>query len=450
MTNTFTRVGAGLAVLAAAMIGTASSASAQAAPPTGFGGHVVGDTVSFDEARSEGLITDDYVKLAKRVCPTYAMIPSNISQSTDAESALPVLGPNPYASATARVDHFVEDAPGRSWAACTPVTGWEFQVGTGRTSAGGVSRVATPEPLVWFDNGDGTVTLSNRIFTRAAVYDMQGVAVIRLTPAQRAMAAAGTLNASEVNRSDPGFGTLRCGTDRTGGDNLKRIEGASDGKVYCYAYNSPQKPAKLTVRLVKTPESVCRPTSADNTFPYTGSGNLVNGGSASWDMVPATCGSDASSTEVFPQLPPGNYDVAPKLPLPGNWTLVSVECVDDGTTTEHGDIVGTPAVNVDVDLAAGDAVTCTFVVTNAVISTTTTAGPTTTGGSSTTAAETSSSVAGTSVVPTTNTVLGTTVSPNTLPRTGGGESNPPLATAGAVMALLGAGLVLTTRRFARR
>jgi LPXTG-motif cell wall-anchored protein len=449
MTKTLNRVAAGIAALAAAVIGNASVASAQTAPPAGTGGHVVGDTISFDEALSSGLITSDYVKLAKRVCPTYAMIPSNISQSTDAESALPVLGPNPYASAASRVDHLVEDAPGRSWAACTPVTGWEFQIGTGRTTVGGVSRVANPEPLVWLDNADGTVTLSNRIVTRAGLYDILGVAVIRLTPAQRALAEAGSLNASEVNRSDPGFGTLRCGGDRTGGDNLKQVRSAGDGKVYCYAYNSTQKPAKLTVKLVKTPESVCNATPTDNTFPYTGSGNLVNGGSASWNMVPAACGSDASSTQVFPQLPPGNYDVAPRVPLPGNWTLVSVNCVDDGTTTKHGDIVGTPAVNADVDLVAGDAVTCTYVVTNAPISTTTLTAPSTSGGATTTGI-TSSSVAGTSVVPTTNTVLGTTVSPNTLPRTGGGESNRPLATAGAVMALLGAGLLLTTRRFARR
>jgi LPXTG-motif cell wall-anchored protein len=283
----------------------ASAAVAQEAPS-----YVVGDTVSVDQLVGEGVLSPGpyYVKLAKRVCDTYAIIPGNANQSTNSESAQPVLGANPYSSPSDRVSLAVEDDPESAWASsCAPRTGWDFTIGTGVTRVNGISQVANPEPLVWEANNDGTATLVDTITTRSSVFDVRGGVAIVLTPAQFDMMQQGTLRVSEVTQANPGFGTLRCGNDRQNGDNIEFVSYSATIKTLCFAYNSTEVPTPPT-----TTTTVAETTTTTTTMAATTTTTKVAPTVAPTTVAPS---SSVAGTTVVPATLPAT------LPRTGSTSL---------------------------------------------------------------------------------------------------------------------------------
>lgn len=390
-----------------------------------------------------------------RKCSDYTDVAANIIRNVDQET-FSDLGPNsPYPGAFP-VRPAAEDALA-SQAACAPMSGWRFTLGTGTLdgSAADLSVVRGAYATDVVTTGSVPELAADGSTTGATV---AGAQTITLTESQAAKAqqqyklwiqggvpSPRTGNAGQLNgqQSTLAFASLRCAVDARKGDNVEWIQYTGGARhVFCYAYYvDTVKTGTITIRKAAEGGSGTSFSFASNvSYGSNGAFSLKGGESVSFVRAVST-GED-------------RYTVS-ESSIPEGWQLDDVACTTSlsGQAASDWDADG---AGVSIALAAGDVVDCTF--TNSKKSTPTPT-PTDTGTPTPTPTETGTTTptptptetgTGTPTPTSTPTETGTatgtpTATPTvpTLPDTGSRASL--VAPAGALLLLLGLALVLGAR-----
>ena len=193
---------------------------------------------------------------------------------------------------------------------------------------------------------------------------MEGATTIELTKAQAIRAAiANRLWIQGGTPSDPildgpypgqfGFGALRCSVDNLNGDNVEWVAYPQGTEhVFCYAYYVRPPPTSGTIVIRK---EVRGTPGATQTFTFDGNlsfneGNLFNlrvsnGQPASQSFYRAATGASDAPWVVHER-------------VPGGWRLAELSCSSTAGSSVTTDLAG---ARLEIRLAPGDTVTCTYV-----------------------------------------------------------------------------------------
>lgn len=310
------------------------------------------------------------VTLAARTCPTYTDIRANKARNNIQES-LENLGPDTNYTGGEVVNPVKEDAPPQS--ACSPLTGWNFQWGTGITGKSpstanlstvtGQNAIATTQASVPLLDANGNPT-GNSI-AGAVTYTLTGQQI--LDAASRKLWIQGGTKAAPLGAGTVSFGALRCATDNNNGDNVEFVQFPKDTRhVFCYAYYVAQPPEPVTIVIRK---QLTERSPGGTTFTFGGDTSFIPGGS--FTLTPPAAGGRADIS--FVRAADVNWTINEV--VPDGWTLESLSC----TTPTSGRTPTVSGASLTANLAPGDSTTCTF--TNDKTpppSTTTTTEPTTT------------------------------------------------------------------------
>ena len=316
--------------------------------------------------------TVDYsVTMAARVCPTYTDVFANRARNNIMES-LQDLGPDsPYTNFVA-VDPSVEDgmAPQTS---CKPLPNWTFAFGNGIASNANGTNLS-------YVTGTSSVN-SRQVTTQASTplldtngnptgQQIAGATTFTLTAAELTLASQGNFWVMGGTPSQPlngvgeqyGFAALRCAMDNVNGDNVEWIGFPSGmSHVFCYAFYVQPPPTAGTIVIKK---SLNQALPAAQTFDFAGSLSYNPGGAFSV-TVPAGA---TSAEESFVRGETGtNAPWTAAETIPDGFQLVGLTCASQSgtsTVTYSGNDPNStvPGGNdqVNITLAAGDTVTCTF------------------------------------------------------------------------------------------
>lgn len=323
-------------------------------------------------AASEVAGTTQYsVTMAARVCPAYTDVFANRARNNIMES-LQDLGPDsPYTNFTA-VDPAVEDGMAPQ-TACKPLPNWTFAFGNG---------IAVNAPGTNLSYVTGTSSVNNRqVTTQASTpllddngnptgQQIAGATTFTLTSAELTLASQGNFWAMGGTPSQPlngqgeqyGFAALRCAMDNLNGDNVEWIGFPSGmSHVFCYAFYVQPPPTGGTIVIKK---SLTEALPAAQTFDFAGSVSYNPGGAFSI-TVPANA---TSAEQTFIRGETGsNAPWTAAETIPDGFQLVALSCASQSgqssITYSGNDPNSTvPGGNdqVNISLAAGDVVTCTF------------------------------------------------------------------------------------------
>jgi hypothetical protein len=330
------------------------------------------------------------VTLAARTCPAYTDIIANRNRNNIQES-LEDLGPDTNYTGGEAVSPVKEAAAPQD--NCSPLTGWDFQWGTGIT---GKSPSTANLSTVTGQNAVATTTASVPELDAAGNptgATIEGAVTYTLTDAQISQAAAGNLwiqggtKALPLGDGSTSFGALRCATDNYNGDNVEYVRFPTDARhAYCFAYYvaEPPEPVSITVRKQLTERS-----PGGTTFEFTGDTSFIPGGT--FTLRPERTGGSAEIT--FVRAADVAWTVGEN--VPANWTLESLECTEPAS----GRDVTVDGSTFVANLAEGDQITCTFTNDLAPEPTTTTTEPTTTTTPSTTTTESTTTTSTTTTEP---------------------------------------------------
>lgn len=292
------------------------------------------------------------VTIAARTCADYPDIMANRARNNIMES-LQDLGNNSNYTSGAAVSPANETALSAGQTNCTPLTGWDFKLGTGigaaATDPGGfgkLSQVSNP--------------YSTAIQTQASIPELNsagsptgatlaGATTVQLSAAQVTAASqrklwimGGVPGAPLNNNPNMAFGALRCAIDNANGDNVEWIGFPAGGvHVFCYAYYLNTAPTSGTIRVVK---DVTGPNPANQTFNF--------GGDVSYNPGGAFSLKDGQQIDFIRDSGQA-WVINESLPAAG-FSYTSVSC-DSGTwapTSNPREISVTPTV--------GATITCTF------------------------------------------------------------------------------------------
>ncbi len=342
-----------LTIAAAAVSVSTSALAAVAAPAAGLPtGTPAKGPVSSSYSSP---VTGYTVTLVARKCSSYTDIMANRARNNIMES-LQDLGKDSVYQAGQGVNPATErdNDPG-----CTPLNGWQFELGSSFTKPGQLS-VVTGSPLV-ITADTGTVPQLNAQGERTGKV-LQGAVVEQVTDEQYQLAQesalwvqGGTVQYPQLNNrygDEYAFGVLRCALDNANADNVESVTYPSGTKnVFCYAYYVNPAPAAATVTIRKevTGSGVSQDFTFDSNLSYETSGTfslpVANGQSASSDFIRA----DSASFG-------GPYNV--KEEVPDGWKLTGLSCSDtNGMSTW---ITDQATASTSITLAAADHVTCTY------------------------------------------------------------------------------------------
>ena len=144
-----------------------------------------------------------------------------------------------------------------------------------------------------------------------------------------------------------GFASLRCANDNYNGDNVEYISFVGEQRhVFCYTYLVKPPPKAGVIVIRKTVPDVTAPGIS---FPFGGNVSFNPGGAFSLskgESIEFVRGASADT----------NFDWRVTEDVPDGWRL-GISCVSAKQTSDV-ESVGTNGV--DITLAAGDTVTCTF------------------------------------------------------------------------------------------
>jgi uncharacterized repeat protein (TIGR01451 family) len=319
---------------------------------------VAGAQVSGDQS------ADRWVTIAARECDSYTDIRANLARNDIMES-LQDLGKDTLYEPGDLVDPRIE-AVGQP--KCRPVVGWRFTFGESYVSRavsgpwGALSIVTDPDaqqpvtkdsvPAKDFDGNpvgggakiDGAVTvgLNRDQVDRAA--------------ANRLWIQGGTPE-DPVLYSDPqfagryGFGALRCAIDDLNGDNVETIQFPAGARhVFCYAYYVTPPPSSGTIVIRK---QVQGSGDAAETFAFRGNVSYEPGGAFE---LSASDGNPGSTEFLRGETRPGDAPWTVVEDAQDGWSLTSLSCTSASSTTT----TDLAARSVQINLTAGDTVTCTF------------------------------------------------------------------------------------------
>ena len=311
------------------------------------------------------------VTMVARVCPAYTDVFANRARNNIMES-LQDLGPDtPYTNFVA-VDPAVEDGDAPQ-TACKPLPNWTFAFGNG------IALNAAGTNLSYVT---GTSSVNNRqVTTQASTplldtngnptgQQIAGATTFTLTSAELTLAGQGNLWAMGGTPSQPlngqgeqyGFAALRCAMDNLNGDNVEWIGFPSGmSHVFCFAFYVQPPPTGGTIVIKK---SLAEALPAPQTFDFAGSVSYNPGGAFSV-TVPADA---TSAQETFIRGETGsNAPWTAAETIPDGFQLVGLSCASESggsTITYSGNDPNStvPGGNdqVNISLAAGDTVTCTF------------------------------------------------------------------------------------------
>ena len=291
------------------------------------------------------------VTLAARICPNYTDIRANRNRNNIQES-LDNLGPDTNYTPGEPISPLKENAPPQD--ACRPLVGWKFQWGTGitgRTPAtanlstvtGQNEIVTTVDQVPELDaNGDDT----GRTIAGAVTYTLTGQQVLD-APSLRLWVQGGT-KAAPLGDGSVSFGALRCAIDNLNGDNVEWVKYPKGARhVFCYAYYVAQRPEPVTITVRK---QLTKGTPGGTTFTFGGNTSYEPDGR--FTLRPTSTGGSAEIRFIRE----ADVDWVIEEIVPEGWTLTSVTC----TRPESGRMPAVNGASVVANLAAGDAVTCTF------------------------------------------------------------------------------------------
>ena len=291
------------------------------------------------------------VTLAARTCPTYTDIIANRSRNNIQES-LENLGPNTNYTSGEVVNPAKEAAPPQD--NCSPLTGWNFQWGTGYTGKSpatadlstvkGPNAIATTVASVPELDAAGNDT--GRVLDGAVTYTLTEDQVTRASKGQ--LWIQGGTKALPLGDGTISFGALRCATDNFNGDNVEYLRFPKDARhAFCFAYYvaQPPEPVSITVRKQLTERS-----PGGTTFEFTGDTSFIPGGT--FTLRPAKAGGSADIT--FVRAADVAWTVGEK--VPDGWKLESLEC----SAPASGRQVLVEGSTFVANLAEGDQIVCTY------------------------------------------------------------------------------------------
>lgn len=301
------------------------------------------------------------VTIAARACPSYEAITANLARN-DIQESLRDLGPDTLYRPGQPIDPQLEAA---GQPLCEPLPDWRFTLGRGFRSRavtgtwGSLSIVTDPfasdPPL----ETQGSIPLLDSA-GRPTGRTIAGAVRAELSATQVSLAARHSLWLQGGTPADPvldqryprqyGFGALRCAIDNLNGDNVEYVafpEGAQH--VFCFAYYVQPPPTSGTIVVRKEVEGA--PDLPAHDFQF--------GGTLSYDPqgafeLAAAPGRPASQT--FFRAGGQTWRIQ-ELVEPG-WELAGLSCVSQTGASSAPIAAGSPIV--DVALAAGDTVTCTY------------------------------------------------------------------------------------------
>ncbi len=300
-----------------------------------------------------------YVALS---CPSYTDIFANRARNNIQESLKDLGEDSQYTASDFQVNPDAEAMALQD--RCTPITGWQFTLGTGITAGpvgvwGSLSIVTNP-----YDTAittQDTTPLLDQNGVKIGNETIAGATTVELTDPQRAQASnsgqlwaqGGTPTHPVLDNTFPGpefgFGALRCAVDALNGDNVEFIYfPAGVTHVFCYGIYVKPPPTSGLITIKK--QVTGAPSGENPSFPFNGTISydptgftLANGGSmdfyraggATWNVtegsVPNHVLTGVTCTAVT---------------LPGGTPVVPHYTVDGGKTS--------------ITLAANEHVTCTY------------------------------------------------------------------------------------------
>ena len=291
------------------------------------------------------------VTFAARWCPEYSSVFANRARNNIMES-LQDLGPDTNYSGGEAISPGKEDQSPQS--ACTPLVDWNFQLGTGidgRTPGTNLSRVANPGPVVSTTSSVNELSPAGNVTGRS----IAGAVTLELTAQQVQDAANHRLWVQGGTSTQPlgpnagqyGFASLRCANDNLNGDNVEFVNfTTSQRHVFCYTY-LVKPPPKAGVIVIK--KAVPDLTAPDISFNFGGNVSFNPGGAFSLRKGQSQEFVRGASADT-------GFDWRVTEDVPADWQL-GISCTSAKGTSKTAR-VGTNGV--DITLAAGDTVTCTF------------------------------------------------------------------------------------------
>jgi hypothetical protein len=305
------------------------------------------------------------VTIAARECASYQDITANLARNNIMES-LQDLGAATLYLAGEPIDprKELEGQP-----SCRPISGWRFTAGSGYRSRavsgvwGSLSIVTDPDP------GEIITEASTPLLgfhgEPIAGRVVRGATTIELGRAAAERAGRNDLWLQGGTPADPmlfgepqftgkyGFGALRCAIDNVDGDNVETIQfPAGVTHVFCYAYYVAPPPSSGTIVIRK--ETRGAPGGATEAFEFGGNLSYDAGGAF---HLSAADGSPGSATFYRAETRPGEARWSVHEEVPDGWKLTEIDCTANGSAVTKN----LSDANVDIDLAAGDTVTCTYV-----------------------------------------------------------------------------------------
>lgn len=291
------------------------------------------------------------ITFAARWCPSYESVRANRARNNIMES-LQNLGPDTNYTSGQAVSPAKEDEPPQS--ACTPLTGWNFQLGdgiAGKTPGTNLSKVSDPGAVVTTTPSVPELSPAGNVTTGSVA----GAVTLELSEDQVRAANSHKLWVQGGTATQPlgpipgqyGFASLRCANDNLNGDNVEYISFTTNQRhVFCYTY-LVKPPPKAGVIVIK--KAVPDVTAPDITFNFGGNVSFNPGGAFSLrkgQSVEFVRGASADT----------GFDWVVTEDVPKDWSL-RASCQSAKGTSEtraEGDN------GVSITLAAGDTVTCTF------------------------------------------------------------------------------------------
>lgn len=306
------------------------------------------------------------VTYVARTCATYTDVMANLARNNLQES-LRDLGPDTVYTPGQAISPDVEESappPGRD---CEPLVGWGFALGTGYV---GKSASTLQLSTVTGDYGTSIVTAASTPWLDSSGSptgrSLAGAVTVALTDAQVQRAQSGQslwtqggTPGQPLNglQEEYGFAALRCAVDNVNGDNVEWIGFPGRARhVFCYYYavQPPPEAGTIVVRKELAAEANA------NSFTFTGNisyGDTTGDGQNDFVLSPNP-GAPASITFIRGAVGPGDDPwTFEEVAQPG-WLLVGgePECL-----SEDGSDIRIDGASVEVDLVAGDTVTCTYV-----------------------------------------------------------------------------------------
>jgi LPXTG-motif cell wall-anchored protein len=304
------------------------------------------------------------VTYVARVCDSYSDIMANKARNNIQESLFN-LGPNSTYAASDTVDPGAEAAgsPG-----CRPFPGWRFSTGSGITGKSPAtanlstvtglfrSDIVTEAATPLLDGQGRPVQGPNgqpQTIEGAVTVQLSGDEATWVRGGRSLWVQGGSPTMPLNGEAQIGFGALRCAQDALNGDNVDAVtfpQGRTH--VFCYYYAVTPPPPPGTITVVKAVTGAAQ----GGTFDFQGNVSYNPGGAFTIAAAPgqdgaqqfvrgATLGSTTQEPWSFTELAEPGWSSPP-----------TASCISQTGQS----VITTSGPTTSVDLAGGDAVTCTY------------------------------------------------------------------------------------------